>query len=430
MMGFAFRRKNLVLPRAAAPLPSAASVIQSPGRALDSSTRSLMEPRFRHDFSRVRIHIGSDAATSARYLGATAYTVGRHVVFDQGNYQPGTPQGRRLLAHELTHTIQQNEADPASAPLTVGAPSDASEREAAGAASAVAGPGHVTVNARRPVAVQRQVDPSAPPHFDLAEMASPGMARAMGSVTVDGFETGKAIIPAAGQAELATAAGTIQTLLNRYPASTISVVGHTDAVGKESDNQTLGQARADAVQESLIASGVPAEAIRTESMGATRLLVKTPNAEPRNRRVEVSFETNPHRFTKFIPDVSLTPPSPPPPPAAPGSIFKPLPDDFEVPQSVIVTPKYPYPDPPPPPSPRKGKPTKNPIESLADAITARVSKRYRGIAKTLVIGAIAKGATTGLDAGLRAAGLTDEMGLGAIETATEAAIKMRSGDKK
>jgi len=65
-----------------------------------------MEPRFGHDFSRVRVHSGAAAEQSAREVNASAYTVGRHVVFASGRYAPSTPDGKRLLAHELAHTLQ------------------------------------------------------------------------------------------------------------------------------------------------------------------------------------------------------------------------------------------------------------------------------------------------------------------------------------
>ncbi len=77
------------------------------GQPLDTTTRAFMEPRFGHDFSQVRVHTDARAAESARAVSALAYTVGRDVVFQQGQYAPGTSGGRRLIAHELTHTIQQ-----------------------------------------------------------------------------------------------------------------------------------------------------------------------------------------------------------------------------------------------------------------------------------------------------------------------------------
>ena len=86
-------------------------VVSETGCPLDPLVRSLMEPRFGHDFSHVQIHTGSRAAESAQAVNAVAYTVGRHVVFDEGAYRPETDAGRRLIAHELTHVIQQGSAD-------------------------------------------------------------------------------------------------------------------------------------------------------------------------------------------------------------------------------------------------------------------------------------------------------------------------------
>ncbi|MDD1795519.1 DUF4157 domain-containing protein [Enterovibrio sp. ZSDZ42] len=81
--------------------------LRKPGELLDNQTRSFMEPRFGADFSQVRIHTDNDAAKSARSIHARAYTVGSQVVFGTGQYRPQTDAGRRLIAHELTHVIQQ-----------------------------------------------------------------------------------------------------------------------------------------------------------------------------------------------------------------------------------------------------------------------------------------------------------------------------------
>ena len=77
------------------------------GQPLSPSLRAFYEPRFGHDFSRVRVHHDARAADSARGVNAQAFTVGHHIVFGAGRYAAETEQGRRLIAHELTHTIQQ-----------------------------------------------------------------------------------------------------------------------------------------------------------------------------------------------------------------------------------------------------------------------------------------------------------------------------------
>ena len=101
------------------------------GQPLDTATRAFMKPRFGHDFSRVRIHADERAAESAQSINALAYTVGNDIVFGAGQYAPMTAMGQRLLAHELTHTIQQSThglavqcqgAPPASTPTPAPAP--------------------------------------------------------------------------------------------------------------------------------------------------------------------------------------------------------------------------------------------------------------------------------------------------------------------
>ena len=87
--------------------PEVESVISSSGRPLDPATRRYMESRIGFDFSKVRIHTDSRAVASAKSLNARAYTVGDNVVFGSGGFDANTTGGRRLLAHELTHTVQQ-----------------------------------------------------------------------------------------------------------------------------------------------------------------------------------------------------------------------------------------------------------------------------------------------------------------------------------
>ena len=88
-----------------------------PGRPLDGATRRYFEPRFSHDFSRVRVHTDEKACASARELRAHAYTVGPDIVFAPGRYMPSTPAGKRLLGHELAHVAQSESA--AQAPRTI-----------------------------------------------------------------------------------------------------------------------------------------------------------------------------------------------------------------------------------------------------------------------------------------------------------------------
>jgi hypothetical protein len=82
-------------------------VLRMPGRPLDDDARAFFEPRFGHDFSRVRVHSDARAGESARAIRAHAYTVGQHVVFGRGRLAPRSSAGQKLLAHELAHVVQQ-----------------------------------------------------------------------------------------------------------------------------------------------------------------------------------------------------------------------------------------------------------------------------------------------------------------------------------
>jgi len=83
-------------------------VLASSGQPLEGSTRAAFEPQFGHNFSHVRVHTDDRSAASARAVGADAYTVANHVVFGAGLFRPQAPEGAQLLAHELTHVVQQS----------------------------------------------------------------------------------------------------------------------------------------------------------------------------------------------------------------------------------------------------------------------------------------------------------------------------------
>lgn len=98
-------------------LDLAATVVGSPGRRLDSGSLQSMQRAFGHDFSRVRVHADAHAAESAVAVDALAYTVGHHVVFGPNEYNPGHDAFDRLLAHELTHVLQQEDSDDEARPV-------------------------------------------------------------------------------------------------------------------------------------------------------------------------------------------------------------------------------------------------------------------------------------------------------------------------
>lgn len=87
--------------------PIVYEVLRSPGQPLDPEVRAYLEPRFGQDFSEIRVHTDAKAAESARAVNALAYTVGRDIALASGQYAPNAHVGRRLLGHELAHTLQQ-----------------------------------------------------------------------------------------------------------------------------------------------------------------------------------------------------------------------------------------------------------------------------------------------------------------------------------
>jgi hypothetical protein len=138
--------------------PIVSDVLSSPGQPLDPATRGFFAARFGHDFGNVRVHADAKAAESARSVNALAYTVGPHVVFGAGQYAPGSRAGQQILAHELTHVMQQSGVSPQI-------PGAAAEHRD-GVATA-------TVSISQPVHpasagfIQRQPEPEAPKFRDL-----------------------------------------------------------------------------------------------------------------------------------------------------------------------------------------------------------------------------------------------------------------------
>jgi hypothetical protein len=122
------------------------NALNTPGKSLDKNTRSFMESKFGHDFSQVKVHTDPKAIASARVLDAAAYTVGKDIVFNDAQYDPSSAAGEKLLAHELTHVVQQSAATSNRGSLRVGQLDDVFEKEADHAA------GHAKNGGNRQVA--------------------------------------------------------------------------------------------------------------------------------------------------------------------------------------------------------------------------------------------------------------------------------------
>jgi hypothetical protein len=111
------------------------------GQVLDSSLQVQMSESLGHDMSGVRVHTSAESDDLNRQLGAKAFTTGQDVFFREGAYDPHSSNGRELIAHELTHVVQQSTGAVGGGPgMTVNAPGDAFEQQADAVASTITGP--------------------------------------------------------------------------------------------------------------------------------------------------------------------------------------------------------------------------------------------------------------------------------------------------
>jgi hypothetical protein len=176
------KRLGAAEPAATEALPSVHEVLRSPGQPLDWSSRGFFERRFGHDFSRVRVHAGTSATAAAAAVKGRAFTAGSDIVFGRGQYAPSTIEGQRLLAHELTHVVQQT-SPAAEANATPDSFAErTSPRDSVGAA------GWLTPNARgEPAAaalahatLRRDVNkdfPEAPPKTTIKPVVHPPLSK-------------------------------------------------------------------------------------------------------------------------------------------------------------------------------------------------------------------------------------------------------------
>ncbi len=301
--------------------PIVHEVLRSPGQPLDAGTRAFMEPRFGHDFSQVRVHTDAKAAESARAVNALAYTVGDDVVFGTGQYAPGSSEGRRLMAHELTHTIQQSNSTLLPDLLPLSTPTAATERQAEQASDALTGgqPFPLTPYVTAQLARQ-EADVSVPQIdgglSDVASMSGTGTSTAASGATPTSLaapllgHTTNVTDPRCGsRTESPSGAllselhfdrnsATIRPLENfvipdflefMAPVSTIiNVDGYASAEGTKVHNQRLSCDRALAAKAQLVAHGVEAAAINTFAHGATTKFGEGRENYPANRRVIIS----------------------------------------------------------------------------------------------------------------------------------------------
>ena len=131
-------------------------VLGSSGKPMDPQIRGFMESRFGHDFSRIKIHDDMRASESTQMINARAYTAGEHIVFQRGQYEPQTETGRRLIAHELSHTIQQRGAIAGPQEENRFSSEGSSEREARSAADNILQDRPFALRVKKPVGIALQ----------------------------------------------------------------------------------------------------------------------------------------------------------------------------------------------------------------------------------------------------------------------------------
>ena len=393
-----------------------------------------MEPRFGYDFSQVRVHTGEEAQESAREAGALAYTTGRDVVFGARQYDPGTRVGRHLLAHELTHVVQQARG---------GASSQPEQRADATAAGVMRGE---TVSPAliggTPQSVQmKPKDPASKSGEDTpTSTAAPGSWTA----TLDRFDHNKSELTDDHSKSIEALAAEIVARVSPVGArATIMITGHTDTSGDEEYNEGLGLKRANAAKDALEAalnkkqvSTDRITGITTKSVGEKNLAVETKDdvKEPLNRRVVITIKIE-------GPSASVPPPTPIlSPDAKPEKRKKPidlnLPPDFKLPEESLwermererkIIEEY---------DRKHRRKQKSPTDLLVEGVTKLLEPLIRKLPKGLrdkaregIRKGIEAGTEKGCEAAIDASGVSGEKAE-AMKAACKAALKTKPGNKR
>ena len=253
--GRLLQRKSSGYSQSAEVPPIVHEVLNSPGQPLDAATRAFFEPRFGRDFSHVRAHADSKSAESARSVNALAYTVGGNIVFGESQYAPQTMAGRRLIAHELTHSLQQTRGggEQMQGKLRIGSANDSYEQEADRIADSVIGDRSEAIGGVSAVSgvMQRACGPSGigEPEGCIFDPGDVSGLRYLFRVNCDEFDRGN-------ETDLRIEARTI------VPGETVEIHGLASADGDPDFNRRLSCARAmramQVVEEELAARGVTA----------------------------------------------------------------------------------------------------------------------------------------------------------------------------
>jgi outer membrane protein OmpA-like peptidoglycan-associated protein len=423
---------------------------RSAGQPLDAAARAAMEPRFGHDFGAVRVHADARAAEAAERAGARAYTLGSDVVFGAGEYQPQSAPGRRLIAHELAHVVQQAR----------GGQTPDAERRAEAAAKEVARGADVVPAALggAPVSLQAQSKPSTQPTSEptdagaqpqqqpSSQPAQAGASQpAVGhtetmSKTLDSFALDSAKLTETHKKDIDGLAFSIALHAGMLANArvTIAISGHTDTSGPDKHNMGLGQDRADAVKDALdkalagqkLKAGTIAGETST-SFGESKLRIPTKDGvkEPRNRRVEIEVTLEALLPPPPKPKIDLTVPPdildkrPPPPYRDPKDedLWKKMEEN----QRKIDEYDRTHP-----------KESKSPLDKFIDGvidglnpILNKLPESLRDLAKKGIRSGIEAGSEKACEAAIDAAGVTGPEAE-ALKSACKAAIKTKPGETK
>lgn len=252
--------------------PAVQQTLQSAGQPMDNGTRSFMEQRFGYDFGQVQIHNDSLAHQSSADISAHAFTHGSHIVFGAGQYQPHTSSGRQLLAHELTHVVQQNHSSiKRKQGLVQRAPKD--------------------IPMTRDAEIRQSM--TSPGQFDFTPSTM--------TVSIYNFGINKHDL----KKEHKKILDEIALLVKIMPPDKwdILITGEADSTGEPELNNPLSENRANEVKKYIKkASGV---SLRSLGEGEDNPIASNENVSgrTRNRRVDI----------RFIPKFKIIPPPPPPP---------------------------------------------------------------------------------------------------------------------
>jgi outer membrane protein OmpA-like peptidoglycan-associated protein len=397
----------------------------STGFPLGKSVRLQMEQRFGAEFGAVRVHADGDAARSARSIGAAAYTVGQDIVFGAGRYAPEGDAGRKLLAHELAHVVQQSRGGGASA--------DA-EARADVAADCVSQGEQVATDALGSAPISLQAKPD--------EQSATDSNFAFPPKIISEFALDSAAITVSQLAEIDSLAFGISLHIGmlKNGHARISIVGHTDRSGSEQHNEPLGQGRADAGKQALIDAlkkrGIGEDkfgTIESTSMGEASPLVSTADGvkNEKNRRIEINVSVGSQavaspkpKFDPFAPlDPSILNPPATPPGADPdkGELWRRMEEN----QKKIDEYDRKH--------PRTNKSLSEAVidkvmEEVAEPLIRKlpVSKKMKDLARSGIRKGLEKGVEAACDAAVDASGATGAEAE-ALKSACKAALKTKVG---